>query len=391
MDKIKQFISRMNMRLVALFVGLYLLSTGVSWAGFSLILGTPGELVSPLALEGRRGKIDSSLPKTENCPLNGAKYTKAEREIWEKRRPLTVMIENHQESRPQSGISRADVIYEAVAEGGITRFLAVFYCGASAEDLIIGPVRSARVYFIDWASEYGDFPLYTHVGGANRPGPADALGQISRLGWLGKGNDLNQFAIGFPTFWRDYERIGHPVATEHTMYASTDKLWELAAKRGLTNEDNEGNSWDKNFVPWKFKEGQTGGKPVSAFEFPFWEGQTDYESRWTWDTELKVWKRENGGQSHTDLNNKEQLQAKTVVVQWVRERALGDLEKHILYTTTGNGDALIFINGSVIQGTWQKTDREDRTKFLDKRGQEIELAPGNIWIEVVPVGTEVSY
>jgi len=76
------------------------------------------------------------------------------------------MIENHLDSRPPSGLSRADVIYEAVAEGGITRFLTVFYCGVASEDVRIGPIRSARIYFLDFASEYGDKPLFVHQGGA---------------------------------------------------------------------------------------------------------------------------------------------------------------------------------------------------------------------------------
>ena len=156
---------------------------------------------------GTNGKLvfDDSLPKTEPCPINGEKYSTQQREWWENHRPLGVMIENHENARPQSGINAADITYEIVAEGGITRTLNIYYCQAPAQ---VGPVRSARTYFLDYMSEYGDSPLYAHVGGANTPGPADALGQISEYGWGGY-NDLNQFSIGFPTFWRDYNRLGH--------------------------------------------------------------------------------------------------------------------------------------------------------------------------------------
>ncbi|GIW64151.1 MAG: hypothetical protein KatS3mg092_0084 [Patescibacteria group bacterium] len=84
-------------------------------------------------------------PKTEECPINGAFYSKSQRQKWEARRPLGVMIENHVEARPQSGLSSADVVFEVVAEGGITRFLSVFYCQDAP---YIGPIRSARIYFI---------------------------------------------------------------------------------------------------------------------------------------------------------------------------------------------------------------------------------------------------
>src|SRR3990172_4163820 len=107
-------------------LGLYLLSAGASWAIFSFAAGEPAVNGDDLL-----ARI-SGLPKTEECPINGAFYTELERDIWEGRRPITAIIENHQEARPQSGLSRADVTYEAVAEGGITRFLSVFYCGVSA-------------------------------------------------------------------------------------------------------------------------------------------------------------------------------------------------------------------------------------------------------------------
>ncbi|HUS59983.1 MAG TPA: DUF3048 domain-containing protein [Nevskiaceae bacterium] len=386
-----------NKKLILTILGgllLYLGSTGVSFAAFRF-LGQAVEVgpISPLP-EAREGlQVDLSQPKTEECPLNGGMFTKDERKIWEKRRPLTVMIENHAEARPQSGLSRADVVYEAVAEGGITRFLAVFYCAASAEDIIIGPVRSARTYFLDFASEYGDYPLYAHVGGANLPGPANALGQIGDYGWLAKGNDLNQFSLGFPTFWRDYERIGHSVATEHTMYSTTDRLWEVAHKRGLDVEDDEGEKWNENFDEWKFEDeadlderGET-----EKIDFDFWSNYSEYSVSWQYDRETNLYRRFNNGQIHKDLNNDEQIQAKTVVALLVKEKGPIDELKHLLYTTTGNGKAIVFQNGQAIKGTWQKQDREARTKFLDSRGKEIAFNRGPIWIEVIPAHQEVEY
>lgn len=384
-------------RKITLIIGgllVYLASAGISYATFRFLGGPVGGLISPIELpEGVSGfKIDPNAPKTEKCPLNGGMFSKAERQIWEKRRPLTVMIENHQESRPQSGLSNADIVYEAVAEGGITRFLAVFYCGA-AEEVTIGPVRSARTYFMDFASEYGDYPLYAHVGGANLPGPANALGQIGDYGWLAKGNDLNQFSLGFPVFWRDYERIGHPVATEHTMYSTTEKLWEVAQKRDLSNIDEDGNKWNENFLEWKFKddEKQEAKGEVQSVEFSFWENNPEYKVRWEYKKDNNYYSRLNGSQAHTDLNNSSQLQAKTVIIQFMKEKGPIDAEKHMLYTTLGTGKVIIFQDGQVIEGTWSKGKRQSRTKFVDKSGKEIALNRGPIWIEIVPVGGEVKY
>src|SRR4030043_707680 len=216
----------LNKKKLTIIIGgllLYLASTGVSYAAFRFIVRPAPSMISPLAVDEARSRVDLTPPKAEACPLNGQLFTKGEKGIWEGRRPLTVMIENHADSRPQSGLSGADVVYEAVAEGGITRFLAVFYCQDGG---IVGPVRSARTYFLDFISEYGNYPLYVHVGGANQPGPADAISQISDYDWSGY-NDLNQFSISAPTFLRDEDRLGHPVATEHTMYSSVSKLWDF--------------------------------------------------------------------------------------------------------------------------------------------------------------------
>lgn len=389
---IKEIFKNPKFRILASLLGLYLLSTGVSFAAFSYLKTSPSpQLLSPGEIGEKRAGIDPNAPKTEECPLNGKMYTEVEREIWQTRRPLGVMIENHEESRPQSGLSRADVVYEAVAEGGITRFLAVFYCGASAEEVQIGPVRSARTYYLDWISEYGDFPLYAHVGGANKPGPTDALGQIRQYGW-DLYNDLNQFSIGFPTFWRDYERLGRPVATEHTMYSTTDKLWKVAEERGLAYENELGETWSKNFIPWSFKDGSPATSPsVPEISFNFWEGYSAYRVTWKYDSSSNAYKRENAGTPHTDLNNNEQLEAANVVIMFTRERGPINELKHMLYGTTGSGQALIFQNGEVVEGTWSKASRTARTKFRDKEGREISFVRGPIWIEVVGIGTDVEY
>ncbi|MBI2007442.1 MAG: DUF3048 domain-containing protein [Candidatus Blackburnbacteria bacterium] len=388
---ISNLLASQKTKIVLGIVGLYFLSAGVSYFAFSYLKKGPAEFISPAALEQKRSGIDVSGPKTEECPLNGKKYTKAEKDIWQTRRPLGVMIENHQESRPQSGLSKADVVYEAIAEGGITRFMTLFYCGVSAEEVQVGPVRSARTYYLDWISEYGTSPLYVHVGGANKPGPADALGQIRKYGW-DVYNDMNQFSIGFPTFWRDYERLGRPVATEHTMYSTTDKLWEVAKERGLTSEDKNGKKWDDSFISWKFTDGKSATSPSAArISFSFWEGYKDYAVSWVYDPATNFYKRENGDAAHLDFNNQEQLSASNIVVMFTGVKGPIDELKHMLYTTTGGGKALVFQNGDVVETTWSKKSRTERTRFLDKKGAEINFARGPIWIEVLATGTDVEY
>lgn len=368
---------------------LYGVSTIVSYTIFGgLKSGAGVGNLTSAALPGPSTAVeeDANDPKTETCPLNGVLKSKKARDAWEKRRPLAVMIENHIEARPQSGLTSADVVYEAVAEGGITRFMALFYCNLS--DVQVGPVRSARTYYLDWLGEYNN-PLYAHVGGANTPGPADALSQIIKY----QVNDLNQFSIGFPTYWRDYQRLGHSVATEHTMYSTTQKLWEVGAKRGWVATSSAGVAWEKGFTPWKFKDEKAGGT-TKTIAVNFWESQSDYKVEWDYNQTTNSYDRKNAGTAHSDFDNKKQLSPKVVVIQFERESNANDGypgNVHLLYTTTGTGKALFFMDGNVTEGKWIKKDRLTRSSYVDGKGYEISFDKGQIWIQTVPEGSKVTY
>lgn len=370
---------------------LYALSFGVTYGIVKYAYGSNGkELSSPSPSQNpsqsNSGSDDEVGVKDTPSPLNGSLHTKAIAAKWENRRPLAVMIENHTDARPQSGLSRADVVYEAVAEGGITRFMAVFY---SRDADLIGPVRSARTYYLDWVSEYD--PLYAHVGGANTPGPANALGQIRDYGI----KDMDQFGIGFPTYWRDYERLPN-VATEHTMYSSTDKLWKKGAERGWGAVDGKtGKSWEDTFTKWLFKEDVAKEQRVASASasFGFWKGYDQFAVKWVYDSETNSYKRFNGGASHVDKNNGQQLTAKNIVIQFMSERnAFDGYENnvHLLYGTIGKGKAMILQDGKVINGEWRKADRKTRTRYFDTAGTEIKFNRGQIWIETLPIGNQVT-
>ncbi len=379
-------------------LALYCIAAGLSFASFySMATRKTSKVTAPAPPKGpqKHFVIDPSIPRNEPCPINGKNFTKQERDVWGKRRPLAIMLENHAESRPQSGVLYADVVYEAVAEGGITRFMGVFYCGIAAESVSVAPVRSARTYYLPWVLEYD--ALYNHVGGAGRcpdetvDDRAKALCQIDQY----KIKDMDQFGISFPTCYRNYDRLDHPVATEHTMVCVTDKLYKLAAERGWTNVDAKGVSWDKNFEPWKFKDDiAEGERPASASaSFVAWKGyEADYGVRWEYDRIHNSYLRFNGGKPHTDLETKEQLTAKVVVVIFAKETGPVDEHAHLLYQNVGSGDGLLFQDGKATKITWRKDTRNARTKFFDARsGKEVSLNRGQIWIEMLPTGTPVTY
>lgn len=376
---------------IIISVFLFLISSGVTFLVRSKSsVGLFSNYNTPTSSQNGVNVIDQG-PKTEECPLNGQMYSKTQKNKWEKRRPLGVAIENHLDARPQSGLQSADVIYEVVAEGGITRFLAVYFCEDAS---IIGPVRSARIYFLKLLQGYGLYPLYAHVGGANTSGPADALGEIADIGWDGY-NDLNQFAVPFPTYYRDYERLPERV-TEHTMYSGTDKLWAFAAKsRKLTNVDEDKNKWDEEFTPRKFKkEAKVKDRgSVNKISFGFWEQfSKDYSVTWNYNKELNTYKRTNGGVPHQDFNLKKTLEFKSVVVVLADESPANDGYPggHLLYEVVGEGKGYLFQDGKAQKITWEKTDEESMMRFYVD-GEEVELNAGKLFIEILPLGNDVKY
>lgn len=418
-DKISSFTKSKSLMVFLSFLGLYLISTGASWAIFSYIKGSPGGNTSNLeGLEKTRLQI-ADLPKTEECPINGKMYSQPEREIWEKRRPLAVIIENSHEARPIEGPNKADVVYEAVAEGGITRFLGVFYCGVAAENVRLAPIRSARIYFINWAAEYGLNPIFVHVGGANNfcptcPGNVKPRGQVDPrvmaleelvdLGWRVRGgNDFDtQLDSGYPVFQRDPERLngyledGEKLATEHTVTSFSDELYTQASERGFEYKDSEGNDWSDSYVSWKFKDGSSSTSPsATEISFGFWEDSELfgdlYDVTWKYDNAGNIYKREIGSEPQVDRISGEQFTASNVVVQFVDEETGIDKEKHVFYDTIGSGEGLIFQNGEVIEATWEKESQLARTMFYDMNGKEIEFVRGVIWIEALPSGNSVDY
>jgi len=343
------------------------------------------------------GEINEDIapndPKTEACPLNGKLFSKAQSKVWAGRRPMGVAVENHTQSRPQSGLSSADVIYEAVAEGGITRFLSVFYC---QDAKFVGPVRSARIYFIKLLEGYGQNPLYAHVGGANTDGPADALGEVDRLGWGGY-NDLNQFSVPFPIFWRDYERLPDR-DTEHTVYTNTAKLFDYAkTKRGLADVDNKGTKWDKGFKKWTFKDDAKDADrgTVAKVSFGFWaQFASDYGVVYNYNKATNSYARTNGGAPHLDKNTGKPLSPKNVVVVFAKESVANDgydHGQHLLYDIIGSGTGLMFQDGKAMKITWSKKTADTSMTFTDESGKEVQFVRGQIFVHILPIGNKVDY
>lgn len=301
---------------------------------------------------------EAAVPTTVASALDGQQYDSS----LASRRPIAIMVENHPDARPQFGLSRTSVVYEAVAEGGITRYLAVF--GPQDTDRV-GPIRSARTYYIDWATEYN--AIYVHAGGAS-----NALAKL-RTGILNEIDQQNP-----PTMWR--QRRGSE-ASEHTLYSSTSKLREYAVAKGWSQQiDVKG--WI--FAADTRTETDRAAATATAGTVTIPWSSASYQTVWTWDAAKNVYLRALAGKADIDAATNEQLSATNLIIQVMQRteidasgKTVGDL------TLYGSGDAWIIKGGQFTKGTWRKAKEGDRTRYYDGSGTEITLMPGRTWVSVI--------
>lgn len=296
-------------------------------------------------------------------PLDGLRYPASHA----LRHPLGVMIENHPDSRPQTGLVDASVVYEAIAEGGITRFLAIF--GPKLPERI-GPVRSARTYYLDWCLEYDCF--YAHVGGN-----IDALDLIPKLSM----KDLDQFRYGTKAYQRFPKR---GIATEHTVYADPEKLYGLA----------KANNWPETggFPSVDFKTDRATDDRTVSQQVSIEISSQLYNTTWTYDPVDNGYSRAMGNLPHNDSSTGQQIKSKVIIVQEVSSRPTVTRinETGLVMDTVGEGKAKIIQDGKVTEGTWKKRKQKERTIFSDESGQEIRFNAGQRWITIVNPGSKVT-
>jgi hypothetical protein len=284
--------------------------------------------------------------------------------------PLAVMIENHPDARPQSGLSSANLVYEAIAEGGITRFMAVF--ADPRQDIRVGPVRSARTYFLDFATELNAF--YAHVGGN-----IDALDQIKNEGGV---FDLDQFAVGAPVFARDFSRS---VALEHTMYSTTQKLWEYAVSTKHYSPQGK-------YTSWSFVDSPDATTLPASQKVTVDFSEASYKVVWDYDKTTNSYARSMAGKPHVDATGDQPITAKNIVLEVVSHTPIVTrINEHGWKDTlVGSGKAVIITNGTATVGTWKKQGT-DRTIYYDANGKEMSFVRGTTWVEVVHPETPISY
>ena len=314
----------------------------------------------------------SPSPEPRLCPLIGLE---AGAEIDIKRPAHAVKIDNHPRARPQAGMPLADVVYEELVEGGLTRFLVVFHCENSAR---LGPIRSARLVDPDLLVLYSPV-LFGYSGAAPQV--------LSKVRSTGGVINLEHGANG-PA----YQRVGGRPAP-HNLYTSSDALLSLPASQGVQGPPKTGYTFDESLLagpppPAPAASVDPAAPPPppplgSGVDLSYSPGSS---VSYTYDAASKKYLRSQGGGPHNDESGA-RLGGTNILVFKVAVQIVGG-SAHI--GVTGEGEATVLRGGQAVQGKWRRPSLGDQFTLVDASGQPISLAPGNIWINLVPSDRAVT-
>lgn len=272
--------------------------------------------------------------------------------------PVAIMVENAADSWPQSGLDKANLVIEAITEASIPRFVAIY---ANNEEIDkIGPVRSARPYYLDWIEPYQ--PLYMHVGGS-----PEALQKIKSTDYHLL--DLDQF-FHWVYYWRDKWRYA-----PHNVYTSSELIQEALADEELTEP--------VDYETWAYKKDLEADKlPEEVNDIVIMYSTKYYKVKWQYNREENNYIRYQDGEIHK-MSDGEWIKAKNIIVQ-VNDMEILDSVGRKRIDTIGEGQAWVYRDGERIEGTWVKNSKKDIVKYYDTDGNEIEFNRGTTWIEVIP-------
>ena len=301
--------------------------------GVSRIESTIGETLATGELAAPTGLIDKKSPFSK--------------------RPISVIIENAPAARPQSGLSKADIVYEIMAVGGITRFLAIYNEGVADN---VGPVRSARPYFVMKAAEHN--AIFAHAGGS-----VEAYVYMKEMNI----DTIDEFKF-FQAFWRSKDR-----KAPHNLYTSIANLRNQAQRLGY-NKPIKGGGF-----PIRTPQEALGTEEAPQVEIIY---ANDYRVKFTWDAAQRMYRRFINDKPHVDSLNGQQVTTSNIIIQ-VTEQKVKDDEGRIEITFVGKGNGWILVDGKAAAIRWEKNSLGEKTRFYYADGRELKINPGSLWIEVV--------
>ncbi len=264
---------------------------------------------------------------------------------------VAAMIDNHPDAI-HVGLEKAIIVYEVPVEGSATRFMAIY----NKNNLVnkVGPIRSARPYFLDWASEYGNM-LYLHSGGS-----PESL-QLLKNSYENVYNG-DEFAFS-NYFWRDNQYYA-----PHNLFTSSSKYNALFDYYGLNKQIQKWSGWN-----YDGKIHAVSYQPVNQIKISY--------ANWN----VVEWKYDfDSQQYYRYLNNgQDKIIADNILVQFVSMYVI-DNEGRLKLTTLGSGESRVLRNGQIVGGTWRKKSVLERTIFYDESAGEVYLKPGITWVMIIP-------
>lgn len=303
-----------------------------------------------------------AAPQTSTAPEKPVIYYSpltgkvVETEAATKQAVTAVMIENSPDARPQSGLKDSGVVFEAIAEGGITRFLVLYQ---QEKPALIGPVRSVRMYYVDWLAAFN--ASIAHVGGS-----AAALAEVRN----GTYRDLDQF-FNAGTYWRAGDRYA-----PHNVYTNFEQLDAINTAKGYTSSE---------FTGFTRKDSAASAAPTATNINVSISGPL-YNSSYTYDVASNTYLRSQAGAAHLDRESGQISPRVVIVMKAPMLQVLEDGYREQI-NTIGTGQAYIFQDGSVQEVTWNKANKTEQITFKDATGTDVPLARGQTWITVVPDDT----
>jgi hypothetical protein len=288
-------------------------------------------------------------------------------------RPVAVMVENSPDSRPQSGLIKADIVFEVVDEYGITRYVAIF---STNEAEVIGPVRSARIYYAEIARSFD--PIYVFWGTYS-----DAYPVIKSMDMDVLDANSDKYVPYTDAGWRDTSRSN---ITEHTAFIDI---------KGI-NEDAQGYGYSLNSgqSPMRFKldavDSKRGGITDIAVNF----SHDDYMVDFSYNHEENRYYKYLAGSPHIDFESGQQISVNNIVVLITNIDGPVDEAGHMVVRTTGThdaGKAYYFMDGNIIQGTWGRNSISSPFEFKDDNGKDILFNRGSTWVCLIQSSDRLGY
>ncbi len=294
-------------------------------------------------------------------------------------RPIAFMIDNNVNAKPQSSLNKAYLIYEIIVEGGETRLMALFKgIDTSSEDVMVGPIRSARHYFIDYALE--NDAIYAHLGQSPQ---AETYIKNSKIADInGQAYDTGKAKTATALFWREKAK-----KAPHNAYTSINSILAICGKKNYSTKSNKESVLNYVAKEVKFDENAQMANKVSI---PYSTGHT---VQYVYDETTGRYTRFSKGKKQTDEATGEDVTTKNIILSFIKNTTLNDGEnkgrQNLENLTKANG--YYITNGKAIKITCQKQSATGQTKYCDGLGNEIEVNDGNTWINICPIDASVTF